>query len=69
MIHLKSYTHVKPKIVPLYAVPEAGEKCPVNIIDIYIDKLPKNKYSPLPSAGTVFFLYSRFRAIIGCSDF
>ena len=32
--------HIKPKIVPLYACPEAGDRCPVTILDKYIDKLP-----------------------------
>ena len=36
--------HIKPKIVPLYTVPDAGERCPVNIIDKYIDKLPKDAF-------------------------
>lgn len=35
---------VKPKVVPLYAVPDAGERCPVGIIDKYIDKLPKEAF-------------------------
>lgn len=36
--------HIKPKVVPLYAVPEAGDRCPVNILDTYIDKLPKDAF-------------------------
>ena len=31
---------VKSKVVPLYACPEAGERCPVHILDKYIAKLP-----------------------------
>ena len=32
---------MKPKIVPIHAVPDAGERCPVNVLDKYIDKLSK----------------------------
>ena len=32
--------HVKPKVVSLYSVPEVGERCPINILDKYISKLP-----------------------------
>ncbi len=32
--------HIKPKIVPLFACPEAGDRCPVTILDKYITKLP-----------------------------
>ena len=32
--------HFKPKIVPLYACPEAGDRCPVTILDEYINRLP-----------------------------
>ena len=35
---------MKPKVVPLYAVPEAGERCPVKIVDKYIDKLSKDAF-------------------------
>jgi hypothetical protein len=31
---------VKNKTVPLYPTPEAGERCPVHILDKYISKLP-----------------------------
>ena len=31
---------VKNKVVPLYPCPEAGERCPVHILDKYISKLP-----------------------------
>ena len=48
--------HVKPKVVPLYAVPKAGDRCPVMIIDKYINKLPKDAFKkdlfyvrPLPT--------------------
>ena len=33
--------HVKSKVVPVFACPEAGEKCPVHILDLYLSKLPK----------------------------
>ena len=33
--------HVPNKIVPLYRCPEAGEHCPVHILDMYFSKLPK----------------------------
>ena len=32
--------HVKSKMVPVYACPEASKRCPVHIIDLYISKLP-----------------------------
>ena len=32
--------HIKHKVVPLFACPEAGERCPVRILDEYIGKLP-----------------------------
>ena len=32
--------HVKKKAVPIHACPEVGERCPVNILDKYISKLP-----------------------------
>ena len=31
--------HIKSKVVPLFACPEAGERCPVSILDKYIGKL------------------------------
>ena len=34
--------HVKSKVVPLYSVPEAGERCPVKILDKYISRLPQD---------------------------
>ena len=33
---------VKNKTVPLYPTPEAGERCPVHILDMYIRKLPSD---------------------------
>ena len=33
--------HVKGKVVPLYSCPEAEERCPVNILDNYIQKRPQ----------------------------
>ena len=32
--------HVKSKTVPVYACPQAGVKCPVYLLDLYISKLP-----------------------------
>ena len=32
--------HVKEKEVPIYACPEAGDRCPVYLLDMYISKLP-----------------------------
>ena len=32
--------HVKSKTVPVYTCPEAGVKCPVHLLDLYISKLP-----------------------------
>ena len=32
--------HVKSKAVPLYPSPQAGQRCPVNILDTYISRLP-----------------------------
>ena len=34
--------HVKSKSVPVFACPEAGERCPVHILDTYISKLPED---------------------------
>ena len=36
--------HVKSKTVPIYACPEAGVKCPVNILDFYFSKLPAKAF-------------------------
>ena len=33
--------HIKNKVVPVFACPEAGERCPVRILDQYISKLPE----------------------------
>ena len=33
--------HVKGKIAPVFACPEAKERCPVFILDKYISKLPQ----------------------------
>ena len=33
--------HVANKIVPVFACPEAGERCPVHILDLYLNKLPQ----------------------------
>ena len=37
--------HLKSKVVPVFAVPEAGERCPVNILDNYISRLPQDAVS------------------------
>ena len=34
--------HLKRKVVPVYACPEVGERCPVYILDKYIGKLPSS---------------------------
>ena len=41
--HNGSFTqlHVKNKVVPMFACPEAGDRCPVRILDHYISKLPQ----------------------------
>ena len=36
--------HIPNKIVPIYAVAEAGEKCHVRILDLYLSKLPKEAF-------------------------
>jgi len=33
--------HIKSKVVPVYPCPEAGEWCPVYLLDLYISKLPE----------------------------
>ena len=33
--------HVANKTVPLFACPEAGERCPLHILDLYLSKLPQ----------------------------
>lgn len=33
--------HVANKTVPLFACPEAGEHCPVHILDLYLNRLPQ----------------------------
>ena len=33
--------HVANKTVPVFACPEAGERCPVHILDLYLSKLPQ----------------------------
>ena len=43
--------HVKKKVVPIYACPEVGERCPVNVLDKYISKLP-----PHASEKDLFYL-------------
>ena len=35
-------THLKKKIVSIYTCPDAGERCPVYILDKYISKLPSS---------------------------
>ena len=36
--------HVKSKIVPVFACPAAGERCPFHILDTYISKLPPQAF-------------------------
>ena len=31
---------IKGKVVPIYACPDLGERCPVDILDTYLSKLP-----------------------------
>ena len=33
--------HVKKKVVPIYSCPQAGDRCPVYLLDKYISKLPE----------------------------
>ncbi len=33
--------HIKSKVVPVYPCPEAHERCPVHLLDLYISKLPE----------------------------
>jgi hypothetical protein len=33
--------HVRSKVVPVYSCPEAGKRCPVYLLDLYISKLPE----------------------------
>ena len=33
--------HVSSKVVPVYSCPEAGQRCPVYLLDLYISKLPQ----------------------------
>ena len=33
--------HVKGKVVPVYSCPDAGDRCPVHLLDQYISKLPE----------------------------
>ena len=33
--------HVSNKTVPLYACPEVGDRCPVQLLDLYLSKLPQ----------------------------
>ena len=32
---------VHSKVVPVYSCPEAGQRCPVYLLDLYISKLPE----------------------------
>ena len=36
--------HISNKIVPIYAVAEAGERCHVHILDLYLSKIPKEAF-------------------------
>ena len=42
---------IKRKVVPIFACPEAGERCPIYIVDKYISKLP-----PLAVATDLFYV-------------
>ena len=33
--------HIKGKVVPIYASPHLGERCPVYVLDTYLSKLPQ----------------------------
>ena len=44
------HLHVPNKVVPLFGSPEAGERCPVYILDTYFSKLPKEAF-----ASDIFF--------------
>ena len=33
--------HVRSKVVPVYSCPEAGQRCPLYLLDFYISKLPE----------------------------
>jgi len=46
--------HVQSKVVSLYRCPEAGNKCPVIVLDLYISKLP-----PEATTRDIFF-FCRF---------
>ena len=37
--------HVPNKVVPLFKCPQAGERCPVHILDTYFSKLPKEAFT------------------------
>ena len=37
--------HIPNKIVPIYSTPEAGERCHVHILDMYLSKLPEDAIS------------------------
>lgn len=32
--------HINSKVVPVFPCPEAGDRCPVRLLDLYISKLP-----------------------------
>ena len=40
MARLRKYGSKK-KVVPIYTCPDLGERCPVNILDTYLNKLPQ----------------------------
>ena len=36
--------HTKSKVVPVFACPEVGERCPVYLLDLYLSKLPTEAF-------------------------
>ena len=47
--------HIKSKVVPVYPCPEAGERCPVYLLDLYISKLPEEH------KRRIYCMYVHFR--------
>jgi len=37
--------HIKNKVVPLFRCHEAGERCPVHILDLYFSRLPEEAFT------------------------
>lgn len=53
---------IKPKVVPVYAIPEAGNRCHVKILDTYISKLPQEAFATTVSIFNQFPLFPRTRS-------